>query len=192
MTTKGKPGSLSSNLLNISRSRPVAPQGQGEFFLQKPAAPKAAGPAAAQNAAAPQSAPSGNILFRKGAASPDAFRPAHWSYEAPAETVDTAAPVAAAAAESAPLAWPEDDEPPPEEPPGRRPGGSSSGLAEPSSEFGEPSSRRLIWMVVAGSCGMALVLPALVMFLALTRNTDDVTLKPLPPVAEKTAPAGPR
>ena len=167
MTSKGKRGSLSSSLLNISKARPVTTEGQGELFLQKPAAKAAPG---AAPGAAPE-APAGPVLFRKGSASADAFRPAHWSYEAPAPSdsvVETATSLATAAADTGgPLAWPDEEEPPPEEPPG----------------LGGESSKRLIWMVVAGSCGMALVLPALVVFLALTRNTDDVELKPLPPAA---------
>lgn len=173
MTTKGKRGSLSSSLLNITRGRPVTTEGQGELFLQKSAV-KAA-PTAPQSAA-PEAAPNGPILFRKGLASADAFRPAHWSYDTPSEppVVQTAAPVSTA--DAGQLAWPDEEDPPPEEPPG----------------LGGGSSKRMLWMVIAGSCGMALILPALMMVLALSRNTDDVTIKPLPPAAAKTAPAGSR
>ena len=173
MTTKGKRGSLSSSLLNITRARPVTTEGQGELFLHKPSA-KAA-PTAPQSAA-PEPAINGPVLFRKGSASADAFRPAHWSYDTPSEPPVAQTAASVATADVGPLAWPDDEEPPPEEPPG----------------LGGESSKRMLWMVIAGSCGIALILPALMMVLALSRNTDDVTIKPLPSAAAKAAPAGSR
>lgn len=168
MSKRRKRGTLSSALLNVAKPRLASDQARQAVGLQSPDAnPKP--PAAIENSHAgtragptDQTEPIENILFSKGAASAAAFRPDYWSYDRP--EVLSPASETIFASESLP---------------------SSASL--PAERPARHGAGRAIWLAIAASGCLALVLPALILTLSLLRHAEEPRVVPPSAIGSKAA-----
>jgi hypothetical protein len=159
MINRAKRGTLSSALLTAAKSFSAADEDRQEDSpesrearLERPLAGTDPGDASHDELArkiAEELQSTTGIMFSKGAASAAAFKPAYWSYDQPDSTI-----------------------PPPTEPDGFAVAPSSDVAPLPTTPARTGISRQL-WLTAAACGCLALVFPAVIFVLSLSRPVDD-------------------
>lgn len=180
MTKRAKRGTLSSALLTPAESAPArdetptAPSEQGgESRAEQPAAGLEPGRALSDEIArkiAVELQAANNLLFRKGAASAEGFRPAYWSYDEPDPPASANEPADSEMRSAGEVSRP---------PPVATRKGAHHGL----------------WLALAASsCScLALILPGVIFVLSVSRPADEgPAILPPPSAAEERAPERPQ